>query len=51
MDRENIAVDNEQSQLNFLKQRALKQEDCNIDNWKFCLLNILKKTFPIKFIP
>ena len=48
MDREIIAVDNEQSQLNFLKQRALKQDDCNIDNWKFCLLEYPKEDIPDK---
>lgn len=48
MDREIIAVDNEQSQLNFLKQRALKIEDCNIDNWKFCLLEYPKEDIPDK---
>ena len=48
MDREIIAVDNEQIQLDFLKQRAQKLEDCNIHDWSFCSLEYPTEDIPDK---
>jgi SAM-dependent methyltransferase len=37
--REMIAVDNEQMQLDYLKQRVINQATAKIDKWRFCLID------------
>ena len=44
--REFIAIDNEQIQLDFLKKRVESLEAANIDNWKF-----YNQNFPIDSLP
>jgi ubiquinone/menaquinone biosynthesis C-methylase UbiE len=47
-DREIIAVDNEQFQLDFLKKRVAKQDNSKINNWSFNLLNFPNDELPDK---
>lgn len=44
--KELIAVDNEQIQLDFLKARVKKEKNATLDNWKF-----LNKNFPKEGLP
>lgn len=47
-DREIFAVDNEQFQLDLLRQRVLKQKNAKIEKWNFTLLNFPQEEIPKK---